>query len=231
MTASSYPTQCTDIIPQGAAAILEYQTIDSPLSQPRNAILGQTFAAIIGVSVTKLFQLNSNFEELRWIAGALAVGITSAVMGITKTIHPPAGATALLAATTPDITDLGWFLIALVLLGSVLMVTVACVINNIQRQFPMYWWTPADLSHPTTSDIERTGDQKVEDSDSRRPSVLETEFHGKASIVIDQSRILVPEWISLGQEEKIMLDILRMKLEGGGERNMSTATADTDQTF
>lgn len=79
---------------KGAAAILEYQTIDSPLAQPRNAILGQVFAAIIGVGVTKLFQLSSNFENIRWIAGALAVGLTSAFMGFTKTVHPPAGATA-----------------------------------------------------------------------------------------------------------------------------------------
>lgn len=79
---------------KGAAAILEYQTIDSPLAQPRNAILGQVFAAIIGVGVTKLFQLSSDFDNLRWIAGALAVGLTSAFMGFTKTVHPPAGATA-----------------------------------------------------------------------------------------------------------------------------------------
>lgn len=94
---------------------------------------------MIGVSVTKLFQLNPDFEDLRWVAGALSVGITSAVMGLTNTVHPPAGATALLAATSEDITNLGWFLIPLIILGNVLMLGVACVLNNIQRQFPMYW--------------------------------------------------------------------------------------------
>ncbi|CAG8951294.1 hypothetical protein HYFRA_00008044 [Hymenoscyphus fraxineus] len=129
----------------GAAAILEYHTIDSPLAQPRNAILGQFFAAVIGVGVTKLFQLNSNFESLRWMAGALAVGLSSAFMGLTKTVHPPAGATALLTSTSPEITRLSWFLIPLVLLGSTLMVSVACILNNIQRQFPLYWWTSLSL--------------------------------------------------------------------------------------
>ncbi|CAG8980928.1 hypothetical protein HYALB_00003786 [Hymenoscyphus albidus] len=129
----------------GAAAILEYHTIDSPLAQPRNAILGQFFAAVFGVGVTKLFQLNSNFESLRWMAGALAVGLSSAFMGFTKTVHPPAGATALLTSTSPEITRLSWFLIPLILLGSTLMVSVACILNNIQRQFPLYWWTPLSL--------------------------------------------------------------------------------------
>jgi CBS-domain-containing membrane protein len=90
------------------------------------------------VGITKLFQLNSDFENLRWVAGALSVGLTSAFMGLTNTIHPPAGATALLAATTPEITELGWFFLPLILLGSVLLVAVGCVTNNIQRQFPIY---------------------------------------------------------------------------------------------
>jgi CBS-domain-containing membrane protein len=120
----------------GASAILEYNSISSPLAQPRNVIFGQAFSSIIGIAITKAFQLSDNFENLRWLAGALAVATSSAIMGLTKTIHPPAGATALLAATTPQITDLGWLLVPLTLLGSVVMLLVACVVNNIQRQFP-----------------------------------------------------------------------------------------------
>jgi hypothetical protein len=96
------------------------------------------FSAIIGVGITKLFHLNPDFENLRWVAGALSVGLASAFMGLTNTIHPPAGATALLAATTPEITELGWYLVPLIMLGSVLLVAVGCITNNIQRQFPMY---------------------------------------------------------------------------------------------
>ncbi len=132
----------------GAAAILEYNTIESPLAQPRNLVFGHFFAALIGVCITKLFHLlpDSKFEQLRWLAGALSVGAASVVMSITKTVHPPAGATALLAATDSTITGLGWWLLALILLGSMLMLTSALIINNIKRQFPMYWWTPMDLA-------------------------------------------------------------------------------------
>ncbi|KAF4625518.1 hypothetical protein G7Y89_g12647 [Cudoniella acicularis] len=213
----------------GAAAILEYHTIESPLSQPRNAILGQTFAAIIGVSITKLFQLNSDFENLRWIAGALSVGLTSAFMGFTKTIHPPAGATALLAATSPDITDLGWFLIPLIMLGSGLMVGVACIINNIQRQYPIYWWTPARLSETKkASDIEKFQEGSKDGvTETEIESYFEFASQEASYIVIESGRIIVPNWISLEAEERGILEILRLKLEGKLRAVSSQASEET----
>lgn len=131
----------------GAAAILEYNAIESPLSQPRNLVFGHFLAAVIGVGITKLFHLlpEARFEDLRWIAGALAVGVASTVMGMTKTVHPPAGATALLAASTPEITELGWWLLPLVLLAASLMLASAMLVNNLYKRFPIYWWTPVDL--------------------------------------------------------------------------------------
>jgi len=217
----------TVIASLGAAAILEYNTIDSPLAQPRNAVLGQLFAAIIGIGITKLFHLNPNFENLRWIAGALSVGLTSAFMGFTKTIHPPAGATALLAATTPEITELGWFLIPLILLGSVLMVAVACVINNIQREFPMYWWTAADLSRSNTDDIERQGDGDGKSASSLEGFSYKEEYGKGPHIMINDQHIMIPDWISLDAEERLMLEVLRSKLR---ERLGSKSTRDTDET-
>ncbi|KIW77533.1 hypothetical protein Z517_09979 [Fonsecaea pedrosoi CBS 271.37] len=134
----------------GAAAILEYNTIESPLAQPRNLIFGHFLAAVIGVGITKLFLLlpPDRFEEQRWAAGALAVGCASILMSFTKTIHPPAGATALLAATNQEIQDLGWWLLPLVLLAAMLMLASALVVNNLSgRRYPVYWWTPVDLKH------------------------------------------------------------------------------------
>jgi CBS-domain-containing membrane protein len=60
-------------------------------------------------------------------------------MLLTNTIHPPGGASAVLATTDPIITAMGWYFVALVMWGTTLMLIVALVINNIQRQFPMYW--------------------------------------------------------------------------------------------
>ncbi|KAK5272560.1 hypothetical protein LTR99_001951 [Exophiala xenobiotica] len=132
----------------GAAAILEYNTVESPLSQPRNLVFGHFLSATVAVGITKLFQhLPPNrFDDLRWLAGALAVGLASAIMSFTKTVHPPAGATALLAATNVDVQEMGWWLLPLVLLAAMLMLASALVLNNIAgRRFPVYWWTPVDL--------------------------------------------------------------------------------------
>ncbi|KAF8866429.1 HPP family protein-like protein [Acephala macrosclerotiorum] len=211
----------------GAAAILEFHTIDSPLAQPRNCLIGQLLAAVIGVSITKLFQLNSNFESLRWIAGALSVGITSAAMGFTKTVHPPAGATALLAATSKDITELGWFLVPLILLGSSLMLSVACVINNIQRQFPMYWWTPVDLSRPKQNDVEKQ-EGGIKDHVKDEESSWSEHLEGKESrIIIDDERVSIPDWVVLDAEEKAILEILRSRLQEGSK---GAKWRDTDET-
>ena len=132
----------------GAAAILEYNTIESPLAQPRNLVVGHFLSALVGVSITKLFLLlpEARFHSLRWLAGALSVGTASVIMAMTKTVHPPAGATALLCATSAELTTLGWWVLALILLACMLMLVSALLLNNIFRRFPIYWWTPADLT-------------------------------------------------------------------------------------
>ncbi|KJZ80141.1 hypothetical protein HIM_00855 [Hirsutella minnesotensis 3608] len=132
----------------GAAAVLEFYAIESPLAQPRNAFISQTIAAITGVAIGKLFQLSSHFHDIRWIGGALSCACATALMGLTKTVHPPAGATALLAVIDPNLVAIGWLLIPVMLLGCTLMLAIALLVNNLERRFPMYWWTPVDLGSP-----------------------------------------------------------------------------------
>ncbi|KAI9279989.1 HPP family-domain-containing protein [Sporodiniella umbellata] len=136
----------------GAGAVLVYGAIDAPLAQPRNVICGQTIGAIIGVIYAQLFlyiKQDWPSEGLRtlviWIAGASSMATALVVMQLTKTIHPPAGATALIATTTASIMELKWFYIGIVLLSAVLQVTIGCLINNIERKYPVYWWTPESL--------------------------------------------------------------------------------------
>ncbi|ROT35118.1 hypothetical protein SODALDRAFT_329291 [Sodiomyces alkalinus F11] len=130
----------------GAAAVLEFYSIDAPLAQPRNAILGQVVSGVVGIVTCKLFLLSPHFDAVRWVAGAIACAAATSAMALTKTVHPPAGATALLAVVDDSIVDLGWFLLPVLLLGCALMLGTALVVNNIQRRFPVYWWTPEDLA-------------------------------------------------------------------------------------
>ncbi|KAI0166155.1 HPP family protein [Xylariaceae sp. FL1272] len=129
----------------GAAAVLEFYAIESPFAQPRNFFVGQIIASVVGVSFQKLFQLRSDVYWIRWFGGALSCATTTALMGLTKTVHPPAGATALLAVVDDEAVALGWKLIPLVLLGCTIMLSVALVLNNGFGRFPVYWWTAGGM--------------------------------------------------------------------------------------
>ncbi|KAF9648348.1 hypothetical protein BDM02DRAFT_3155800 [Thelephora ganbajun] len=129
----------------GASAVLIYGAIESPLAQPRALLSGHFIASLIGVCITKLFSLLHNeqrFEELRWLAGSLSTAMAIVVMQITETTHPPAGASALLAAVSPEITQLGWYYLPIILLSSSVAFVVALIVNNVQRRYPQFWFVP-----------------------------------------------------------------------------------------
>ena len=121
----------------GASAVLIYGAIRSPLAQPRNLIGGHIISAIIGVTTYKVL------HNHMWLAAAVAVATAIAVMHATRTLHPPGGATALIAVIgSPKIHNLG-YLYAIIPAGSgaAIMLLVAVLINNIPktRRYPEYW--------------------------------------------------------------------------------------------
>jgi CBS-domain-containing membrane protein len=122
----------------GASAVLIYGAISSPLAQPRNLVGGHVISGLIGVAMYQ------NFGDSPWLAAALAVSLAIAAMHLTKTLHPPGGATALIAIVGSDqVHALGYFFAVVpVALGALLMLVVALVVNNIPRDryYPMYWW-------------------------------------------------------------------------------------------
>ena len=216
---------------------MEYNAVESPFSQPRNLVLGHFLSALVGVSITKLFALlpHDRFEDLRWLAGSLAVGASSVVMGATRTVHPPAGAVALLAATSNDITKLGWDLLGLVVLGSVLMLGSACLINNVFRQFPIYWWTPAELGIKSAQSSKSTI-EKISPAEKGQKHLHEVRadhfalavrvlggaelFHQDVpEIRITTKRITVPDGLNIDDWERNVLEKLRERLNGVVESN------------
>ena len=121
----------------GASAVLIYGAIRSPLAQPRNVLGGHLICALVGVTS---YQLLHNHI---WLAAAVAVSVAIAAMHATKTLHPPGGATALIAIIgDKKIHDLGYLYVLMpVCAGIVIMLLVALVVNNIpkNRQYPEYW--------------------------------------------------------------------------------------------
>ncbi|SHL36439.1 HPP family protein [Desulfatibacillum alkenivorans DSM 16219] len=121
----------------GASAVLIYGAVRSPLAQPRNLIGGHVLSAIIGVTVYKIF------SGQMWLASALAVSTAIFIMHATKTLHPPGGATALIAVIGSNkIHGLGYlYAIIPVGLGALVMLIIALIINNIpeKRRYPEFW--------------------------------------------------------------------------------------------
>lgn len=155
-------------------------------------------ACFFGVGISKLFALNPNAEKYRELGGALACALTTATMALTNTVHPPAGATSLLAVTSPSTTELGWFLFPIMILGVVLMQAVAVLNNNIQRRFPLYWWTSHPLGRPREEDTEAV--HHKEESDV--PSHYEESLTDRPRrLVIERDDIFAPEGVVLSAQE------------------------------
>lgn len=121
----------------GASAVLVYGAPRAPLSQPRNLIGGHLISATIGV----LFFHTLGF--LPWLAAPLAVATALACMHLTRTLHPPGGATALIAVVgSNQIHALGFFYIFFpVGVGVLVLLLVALIVNNLasQRHYPEHW--------------------------------------------------------------------------------------------
>ncbi len=145
--------------------MLEFYSIESPLAQPRNVVIGQLISVATGISIARIFLLSGRFDEIQWVAGALACASATALMALTKTVHPPAGATALLAVVDREMLEMGWLLIPVVLLSCLLMLCIALILNNIERQFPIYWWTPECRTRKGPVFLRRTSGQTMEDGE------------------------------------------------------------------
>ena len=121
----------------GASAVLIYGAIKSPLAQPRNLLGGHVFSAVIGVACYQL--LGSHM----WLSSSVAVATAIAIMHVTKTLHPPGGATALIAVIgSAKIHNLGYLYVLIpVGLGALIMLLVALLVNNIprSRRYPEFW--------------------------------------------------------------------------------------------
>ena len=122
----------------GASAVLLYGAVRSPLAQPRNLIGGHVLSAIVGVSAQLWL------GGTPWLAAALAVSVSIAIMHLTRTLHPPGGATALIAVIGGDsVHQLGYlYVLVPAALGASVMLVIALLVNNIPktRKYPEFWF-------------------------------------------------------------------------------------------
>lgn len=74
----------------GASAVLVYGAPMADFSQPRNIVGGHVISAMVGVTIYMLVK-----DPI--LASATAVSLAIVAMHFTRTLHPPGGATALIA--------------------------------------------------------------------------------------------------------------------------------------
>lgn len=127
--------------PLGASAVLVFAAPASPLAQPWAVVGGNVSSALIGLTCAI------------WVpdvalAAALAVATAIAAMFAMRCLHPPGGATALLAVLTHQ--SAAPFSPATVLTSSLLLVGAGLVYNSLTgRRYPHAQRVPA----PTQSDV------------------------------------------------------------------------------
>lgn len=114
--------------PFGAAAVLVFAVPEAALAQPRNLIFGNLLGAIVSVVMVFIFGSEP------WVM-ALAVATAIKLMQLTKTLHPPGGAVALVGVMSNAKPD---FIFTPVLLGSIVLLFCTIVFNNLMpgRSYP-----------------------------------------------------------------------------------------------
>ncbi len=136
------------IVPSmGASAVLVFAVPHGKLSQPWALVGGQLSSAVVGVSC---FYLVPNL----YLAAGLAVGLAIGIMHVLRCIHPPGGATALVAVVgTAQIHALGYgYVLTPVMLNTFIILVTAIVFNSFfpWRRYPVSLMRFADA--PTVTD-------------------------------------------------------------------------------
>ncbi|MDN3612058.1 HPP family protein [Vibrio ostreicida] len=120
--------------PFGATCVILFAAPTSPLAQPRNVIGGHFITASIGLAA--LYGFGDSY-----IVMSLAVGVAIMAMQSLRAVHPPAGANPIMIILAGKSMVGLSFLLTPVLVGSLLLVIIASLVNNYRAKdgWPVYW--------------------------------------------------------------------------------------------
>lgn len=114
----------------GSTSVLLFAFPENHFSQPRSIIGGHFICSAVGMLALYLFGQT-------WWALALAVAVATAIMMLTRTVHPPAGSNPIIVFfAMPQ-----WsFLFFPTLFGAITMVLVGLIYHrSCRRPYPLYW--------------------------------------------------------------------------------------------
>jgi len=113
----------------GAAAVLLFAVPHGALSQPWPVFGGQLVSALVGVTVAQWIPEPA-------LAAGMAVGGAIVAMQLLRCIHPPGGATALIAVIGgPAVHDLGYAYVLLPVMANTAIIFLVAVAAN----YPFPW--------------------------------------------------------------------------------------------
>ncbi|MBK6401883.1 MAG: HPP family protein [Rhodocyclaceae bacterium] len=119
----------------GSTAVMLFAVPHGALSQPWPLLGGHLVSGLIGIACLL-------YVPEPMLAGSLAVGLSIGAMHYLRCLHPPAGATALVAAMGGDtVRALGYgFVAAPVMLNVLIILSVAIVFNFLfpWRRYPLF---------------------------------------------------------------------------------------------
>lgn len=210
----------------GAAAVLVFLVLYSPLAQPRNVICGQFVSSLIGISIQKLFWLTQTGRDHYYLSAALLVAVANTVQTILNVAHPPSGALALLPLIDDSVRNLGWHYLYIQLVSCILILGVALIFGNIFRSYPIYWWTPGHVGKkkpaplPTKPEADDEGEESSSDMGrvvTNNISIFDDKadvntIRGLKRITITVDDIMVPEEMDLDETDINWIEELQVKL-------------------
>jgi CBS-domain-containing membrane protein len=152
----------------GASTVLLFAVPHGQLSTPWAFLAGNLLSAVVGVTCSKLIGPIS-------LAAPVAVAVSILVMHLTRSLHPPGGATALAAVIGgPSIQELGyWYVLTPTLINCCILFSVAMLFNNIfsWRRYPQSLMRYQSVGyHPDTRRIKI---QHIHEAISRSELVID----------------------------------------------------------
>ena len=122
------------IASMGASAFLIFVTPHSPMAQPWPVIAGHILSAILGVACAQWIHDMA-------LAAATAVALSILAMHLSKSLHPPSAATALIAVLgNEQIHALAWqFCYQVVMINCLLIALLGMIINRLllNKRYPL----------------------------------------------------------------------------------------------
>ena len=118
-----------------SSAVLVFGACESPFAQPRNVILSYILCPAVGVAVALVMPVT-------WLAAGLAVAGAVLIMRLTRSIHPPGGALALLPVLgDPKLHALGYGFVFVPVLAAAALLGLGVLWGRATHgRYPVCWY-------------------------------------------------------------------------------------------